>query len=71
MFCRAINISPLDGNSFPSVSMINEIGKDFEVGMNEDEFWQSVSMSISSIRERTATRRKIEIEKMKAKSKCR
>jgi len=69
LFITAINISPLDGDGMPSISMISEIGKDFQVEMDSKTFWSCVVVSLSRIREQVQMERKKEMAKHKITSK--
>lgn len=52
MFTLALNISPLDGDKLPSVSMIETVGEGYVIRMERADFWACVSHSISYLRER-------------------
>lgn len=68
LFMRAINISPLDGDSNPSVSMLPSIMGEIKQEERE-EFWQCVELSMIRFREMVSIERKKAIEKIKNKRK--
>lgn len=65
---RAINISPLDGDSNPSVSMLPSIMGEIKQEERE-EFWQCVELSMIRFREMVSVERKKAMEKIKNKRK--
>jgi hypothetical protein len=65
IFIRALNLSPLDGNSMPTVTMLQHISG--EVFMEEEDFWQAAEYSLCYLRnhiieKREQARRKAEME---------
>lgn len=67
LFMQAINISPLDGDQMPSISMLPQIMDSVDIDMDKDVFWTCAEMSLLRLRERVRDERKAEIEKIKRK----
>jgi len=65
----AWNISPLDGEELPNISMIGEIGKNKTIDMEEKEFWECVEYTSLKMRERIMKDRKVALDVWKAKQK--
>ena len=55
VFIRALNISPLDGNQMPTVSMLQVMN--VEVEIDEQDFWQAVEFSLCYLRNHILERR--------------
>lgn len=68
LFIRAINISPLDGANFPTVTMIGEIGKETNVGMSIDEFWLCVDIALNRYRQEIHIKRQQKEQKERRKT---
>jgi hypothetical protein len=65
VFRKAINISPLDGDGQPSISMLPVILPGFEIDMDEKTFWDCTEIAMLRYREKVAEERKKQIAKMK------
>lgn len=71
VFSLAVGVSPLDGDSLPSVLLITEIAKEFDTGLSGQDFWTCTQIAIREIRKRATRERKNRIEKLKQKNKRR
>lgn len=63
IFSKAINVSPLDGDGMPSVSMLPDILKIYKPEMDRKTFYELVEYSMLRIREKIRDERIIAIEK--------
>lgn len=66
---EAVNISPLDGDSSPSCSMLPFILEGREIDMEKRDFWKCVQLSMIRLRESIERKRAIEFEKLKNRGK--
>lgn len=63
----AITISPLDGESLPTITMLPNIISDLELDYEQLSFWGLAGMILSRYREQVLMKRKIELNKLKSK----
>lgn len=67
IFNRALNVSPLDGDGYPSISMLPYIVDVDKIGYSKEEFWCCVEYTMLKYREKIPIKRKKMLDDMKRK----